>query len=139
MTTHQIDLAVSKDGDSKGTAKAGPHGNLIAPKAGKLIRSVGGLGMLSVKFMKYVGNDGQTISIDINLRPIDNDENRTTYLLGNGLSSGRNNTTIDVHFSSRWACGSYNLVITEHQLHKGVHISFQAAAPKIKITCVPLE
>jgi hypothetical protein len=81
MTTHQIDLAVSKDGASKVAAKAGPHGNLIAPKAGKLIRSVGGLGMLSVKFMKYVGNDGQTIGIDINLRPIDNDENRTTYLV----------------------------------------------------------
>ena len=137
--THQADLAATK-GESEGAAaKAGPHGHLIAPKAGKLIRSVGGLGTLVVKFEKYVGDDGQTLAIDINLRPIDNDENRTTYLLGNGLTSGRNNTLIEVHFSTRWACGSYNLVIREHQFHKGVHISFQVAAPRIKITCSPLK
>jgi hypothetical protein len=32
-----------------------------------------------------------------------------------------------------------DLVITEHQFHKGVHISFQVAAPEIKITCLPIE
>ncbi|KAH9456726.1 hypothetical protein Pst134EB_012931 [Puccinia striiformis f. sp. tritici] len=138
--THQIDLTVSKNVDvSQAAAKAGPHGNLISPKSGKLIRSVGGLGTIAVKFVKYKGNDGETIAIDVRLRPISDDENRTTYVLVNGLTSGRNDNSIEALFSYRWACGDYNLVITEHQFIKGVHISFQIAAPRIKITCLPLE
>ncbi|KNE93867.1 hypothetical protein PSTG_12779 [Puccinia striiformis f. sp. tritici PST-78] len=80
--THQIDLTVSKNVDvSQAAAKAGPHGNLISPKSGKLIRSVGGLGTIAVKFVKYKGNDGETIAIDVRLRPISDDENRTTYVV----------------------------------------------------------
>ncbi|POW09909.1 hypothetical protein PSHT_08895 [Puccinia striiformis] len=66
---------------SQAAAKAGPHGNLISPKSGKLIRSVGGLGTIAVKFVKYKGNDGETIAIDVRLRPISDDENRTTYVV----------------------------------------------------------
>ncbi|KNZ50865.1 secreted protein [Puccinia sorghi] len=118
--------------------KAGPHGRLVQPEGGKQVRSVDGLGTLRVSFAKYHGNDGQTIAIDVRLRPIDDDQNRTTYMLATGLTSSRNNSTIDLLFTSRWACGNYKLVIIEHQLHKGVHIAFQVAAPRIKITCLPL-
>jgi hypothetical protein len=67
--------------ESQGMEKAGPHGTLLTPGGGKLIRSVGGMGTLTVKFAKWVGNEGQTIAIDVHLRPIDDDENRTDYLV----------------------------------------------------------
>lgn len=130
-------LLDSSNDETDKAAKSGPHGTLIAPTGGKTIRSVEGQGIITVKFKKYIGNEGQTIGVDFELRPVDG--NRTTYLLGNGLTSGRANPEIDVQFSSRYACGTYNLVVREHQFYKGVHISFRVAAPRIKITCLPIQ
>ncbi|MBW0524986.1 hypothetical protein O181_064701, partial [Austropuccinia psidii MF-1] len=117
--------------------QAGPHGTLVLPKGGKRIRNVGGLAVLHIKYTKYSGNDGETLAIDLLLRP--NDEGRANYLvLANGLTSSSNDPHITAHFNSRWACGTYKLVVREHQFYKGVHISFQVAAPTIKVTCVPV-
>ncbi|KAI8444888.1 hypothetical protein BY996DRAFT_4554376, partial [Phakopsora pachyrhizi] len=115
----------------------GPHGELILPKSGKTIRSIGGLGLLSVKFSKYNGADGQTQAIDLTLRPINSDNGK--YILATGLTSPRDEDEISAVFSNKWACGSYKLVVREHQLYKGVHISFQVAAHKIKFSCIPIQ
>lgn len=118
-------------------AQPGPHGELILPQGGKKIRSVDGLGLLSIKYAKWKDDSVETISIDLTLKPLKNGNGK--YLLATGLTSPRDEKHIVALFNAKWACGSYKLVVREHQYYEGVHISFQAAAPTIKITCLPIQ
>lgn len=60
----------------------GPRGSLLLPDDGKLVRSVGGMGILLVKYNKCEDdgdNEALTISIDVTLHPTaDNDGPRIT-------------------------------------------------------------
>ncbi|KAG0147484.1 hypothetical protein CROQUDRAFT_656043 [Cronartium quercuum f. sp. fusiforme G11] len=116
----------------------GPHGALIQPEGGKLIRSVGKMGVILVEYSKYNDDEARTISIDISLQPTD-DNGGSNIILAHGVTTPVDQKNILSLFSTRWACGSYNLVVHENQFYNGKLISFQNAAPLVHFECSSIE
>ncbi|KAH9810612.1 secreted protein [Melampsora americana] len=117
---------------------AGPHGTLNLPEGGKLIKSVGQMGVLYVDYSKCDEDEATTISIDIILRPTEENDGYS-ITLARGVTSPSDEPNIVALFSSHLACGSYRLVIRENQFYKGEFFSFQSAAPLIHFHCIPIE
>ncbi|EGG10971.1 uncharacterized protein MELLADRAFT_123598 [Melampsora larici-populina 98AG31] len=119
----------------------GPHGTLVRPEGGKLIKSVGNMGVLYVDYTKCDDDEedgATTISIDVFLRPTE-DNDGYSITLARGITSPSDEPNIVALFSSPLACGSYRLVIRENQFYKGELFSFQSAAPLVHIRCIPIE
>ncbi|KZT54978.1 hypothetical protein CALCODRAFT_485122 [Calocera cornea HHB12733] len=124
--------------------RAGPSGSVVAPAGGTQVLNLGGTGSIYVEYQGVQGttDDGntyQTIGIDVSLH--DPSGFSTDATLAQGFKP---NPTSGVHISGYFApplgaCGTFNLVITEHQLTNQHVITFQAAAPEITIQCGPIQ
>jgi len=124
--------------------RAGPSGFAVQPSGGTEVVNLGGTGAIYVEYQGVEGtlSDGstyRTLGIDLTLH--DSTGTQADIMLVQGFKP---NPTTSVSISGYFtpplgACGTFNLVMTEHQYIYNTVISFQAAAPQISIQCGPVQ
>jgi len=126
--------------------RAGPSGVVIQPPGGEAYTNWNQNGYatewiyINYQTVQESGTNTNTIGIDLYLETLDGSPLGFDGTITNGFMAPDPNTDniIGWFLFPRYACGTFRLVFTEHQIYERYNvINFRAAAPTISITCQP--
>jgi len=126
-------------------ARAGPSGSVVSPPGNTNVLNLGGAGALHIQYQRVnetlPNQQGPAYTIGIDLVLEDPAHQQADMPITYGFRANPMTADlIDGYFvPPQGACGTYNLVVTEHQYYLGEVVSFTAAAPSVSITCGPIQ
>ncbi|KAL8278275.1 hypothetical protein RQP46_009307 [Phenoliferia psychrophenolica] len=123
--------------------RAGPSGSLGEPSGGTVLQNANQLGKFKLAYWPigthanpdYPNHEAQTTGIDVILESAGTSGPTRTIATGLSYDYFPNSESIEVWLNLYNSCGTYRLVVNEHQLYKGAHIIFRSAAPLITVQC----